>query len=62
MTGTFDTTYVKIIDLILKSQNGPDIYPTMRQSEQKWVHFSSEWSIMGYETGAIWDLWKIGLL
>ena len=30
----------------------------MLHSEQKWVHFCSEWSIVGYGTGAFWDLWN----
>ena len=44
------------IDLIHKSQNASVPYPTMLDSEQKFVHFCSEWSIVGYETGAFWDL------
>ena len=46
------------IDLIHKSQNAPVQYPTMLHSEQKCAHFCSEWSIVGYGTGAFWDLWK----
>ena len=47
------------IDLIHKSQNAPVPYLTMLHSE----HFCSEWSIVGYGTGAFWDLWNwsIGL-
>ena len=29
----------------------------MLHSEQKCAHFCSEWSIVGYGTGAFWDLW-----
>ena len=29
----------------------------MLHSEQKYAHFCSEWSIVGYGTGAFWDLW-----
>ena len=29
----------------------------MHHSEQKCTHFCSEWYIMGYGTGALWDLW-----
>ena len=31
-------------------------YPTMHQLEQKCAHFCSEWCIVGYVTGALWDL------
>ena len=41
-----------LIDLIVKSQNAPVPYPTMLHSEQKCTHFCSEWSIVGYGTGA----------
>ena len=47
--------YFTDIDLIHKSQNAPVPYPKMLHSEQKCVHFCSEWSIMGYGTGAFWD-------
>ena len=40
-----------------RSQNVPAPYPTMRNSEQKCAHFCSEWCIVGYGTGAFWDLW-----
>ena len=30
----------------------------MLQSEQKYTHFCSDWSIMGYGIGALWDLWN----
>ena len=46
------------IDIIHKSQNAPVPYPTMLHSEQKCAHFCSEWSIVGYVTGALWDLWN----
>ena len=29
----------------------------MHHSEQKCAHFCSEWCIVGYGTGALWDLW-----
>ena len=45
------------IDQFHKSQNAPVPYPTMLHSEQKCAHFCSEWRIMGYGTGAFWDLW-----
>ena len=47
-----------LIDLINKSQNAPVPYPTMLHSEQRCAHFCSEWSIVGYGTGAFWDLWN----
>ena len=34
---------------------------TMPHSEQKCVHFCSESSIVGYGTGAFWDLWQNGV-
>ena len=46
------------IILIHKSQNARVPYPTMFHSEQQCTHFCSEWSIMGYGTGAFWDLWN----
>ena len=46
------------IELIHKSQNATVLYPTMLHSEQKCAHFCSEWSIVGYGTGAFWDLWN----
>ena len=46
------------IDLVHKSQNAPVPYPATLHSEQKCVHFCSEWSIVGYATGAFWDLWN----
>ena len=42
--------------LIHKSHNAPVPYPTMHHSEQKCAHFGSEWCIVGYETGTLWDL------
>ena len=45
------------IDWIHKSQNAPVPYPTILHSEQRCAHFCSEWSIVGYGTGAFWDLW-----
>ena len=46
------------IGLIHKSQNAPVPYPTMLHSEQKCTDFCFEWSIVGYGTGAFWDLWN----
>ena len=45
------------MDQFHKSQNTPAPYPTIIHSEQKCAHFCSEWCIVGYETGAFWDLW-----
>ena len=36
--------------------NAPVPYPTIHHSEQKCAHFCSEWCVVGYETGALWDL------
>ena len=48
---------IQPVELIHKSQNAPVPYPIMFHSEQKCAHFCSEWSIVGYGTGALWDLW-----
>ena len=45
------------IDHFHNSQNAPVTYPTMLHSEQKCGHFCSEWSIVGYGTGAFRELW-----
>ena len=39
------------------SQNPPASYPTMIHSEQKFIYFSFEWSIVGCGISAFWDLW-----
>ena len=46
-----------LIDQFHKSQNAPVPYPTMQHSEQKCAHFCSGCCIVGYGTGAFWDLW-----
>ena len=51
--------HLRAIGLIHKSQNAPVPYPTMFHSEQICAHFCSEWSIVGYGTGAFWDLWHV---
>ena len=51
-----------MIDLIHKSQNTPVPYPTMLHPEQKCAHFCSGWSIVGYGTGAFWELWNLVIL
>ena len=51
--------YSDSIDLSYKSQNVTVPYPTMLHSEQKCAHFCSECSIVGYGTGAFWDLWNV---
>ena len=55
--GTFRQASLAI-DLLHKFPNVPVPYPAMLHSEQKCVHFCSEWSIVGYGTGAFWDLWN----
>ena len=45
------------IDQIHESHNAPVPHPTVHHSEQKCAHFCSEWCIVGYGTGALWDLW-----
>ena len=44
------------IDLVHISRNATVQYPTMLHSEQKIAYFWSEWSVVGYRTGAFWDL------
>ena len=51
-------TWFVSIDVTHKSPNAPVPYRTMLHPEQKYVHYSSEWSIVGYGTGAFWDLWN----
>ena len=48
------------IDLVHKSRNASVQHPTMLPSEQKVAYFLSEWSIVGYRTGAFWDLCLFG--
>ena len=48
-------------DPIHKSQNASVPYHTMLHSEQKCAHFCSEWSNVGYGTGAFWDLWNCSI-
>ena len=45
------------VDQAHKPCNAPVPNPTMHHSEQKCAHFCSEWCIVGYGTGALWDLW-----
>ena len=52
----YEVYMVCTTDLIQKSHNAPVPYPTMHHSEQKYAHFCSEWCIVGYGTGAVWDL------
>ena len=42
-----------------KSHNAPAPYPTMHHSEQKCAIFCSEWCIVWYETGALWDFGQL---
>ena len=39
-----------------KPHNAPVTHPATHHSEQKCAHFCSEWYILGYESGALWDL------
>ena len=45
-----------LIDLVHKSHNAHVPYFTRHHSEQKCAHFCSEWCIVRYGTGALWDL------
>ena len=40
-----------------KSHNALVPFPTVHHAKQKCVHFCSEWCIVGYGTGALWDFW-----
>ena len=53
----WDDVHPMAIDQFHKSHNAPVPDPIMLHSEQKCAHFCSEWSILGYRTGACWDLW-----
>ena len=55
----FIDTYEKgdHLDQSHKSHNPSVPYPKMHFSEQKCSHFCSEWGIMGYGPGALWDMW-----
>ena len=50
------------IDQSYKSHNA--LYSTMHHSEQKCIHFHSEWCIVGYGTITLWDLldWSLATL
>ena len=45
------------IEQSIKSHDAPVPYSTMQHSEQKCVHFYSEWCIARYGAGALLDLW-----
>ena len=49
------------IDQSLKSHNATLPYPTMHHPKKKCTHVCSEWCIVGYGTGVLWDLqiWSI---
>ena len=53
--------HINSIDLIHKSYNAAVPYPTMLQSEQRCTHFCSECSVVGFGTGAFWDLWNCSI-
>ena len=46
-----------LIDRIHKSHNKHVPYATVHRSEHKGAHSYSEWCIVRYGTGALWDLW-----
>ena len=50
-----------LIDRYHKSPNTPVPCPTIYHSGQKCAHFCSKWCIVGYRTGAVWDLriWSV---
>ena len=45
------------INQFYKSHKARDPQPTMHHSEQKCEHKCSEWCIVGFGIGALWDLW-----
>ena len=55
---------LRLTDQFHKSQNAPVPYYSIPRDvppEQKYAHFCSEWSIVGYGTDAFWDecIWSI---
>ena len=54
---TYGRCYIIAVDQIHKFHNVPVPYPKIQHSEQKYAYFCSEWCIVGYGTGALWDLW-----
>ena len=54
---TLESTLVLVLNQSHKSHNAPVPCPIIHHSEQKCVHFCSEWCIVGYGTGVLWDLW-----
>ena len=52
---TWPNAGLLLIDQSNKSHNAPVPYPTIHDSEQKCAHFCSEWCVVGYGTGALWD-------
>ena len=52
-----DPVITRLIDHSHKSHNAPVPHPTMHHSERKYAHFCSEWCIVGYGAGALWDVW-----
>ena len=49
--------YRWIIRQYRKSHDSPAPYPTIYHSEQKWGCLCSEWCVVWYGAGALWDLW-----
>ena len=63
-SGSGESAIWNMLILIDKSHKSRDVlvpYPTIHHSEQKCAHFCCEWCIVGYWTGALWDLydWSI---
>ena len=58
ISGRTSSSFGWWIDLIHKSQNAPVTYVTMFHSNQKCAHSCTEWSIVGYRTGAFCDWWN----
>ena len=56
-----DLSVSSLIDQSHKSNSAPFPYHSMHHSEKKCAHFYSEWCIVRYGTGALWDLliWSI---
>ena len=51
------TAMDKTMDQFHQTQNAHVPHPTLLHTEQKCAHLCSEWSIVGYATGAFWELW-----
>ena len=57
--GLIDSICEKVIEHIRKSNIAPVPFPTMYHSEPKYAYFWSELCVVGYEKGAVCDLFLL---